>query len=158
MSVIEVSVFAGVLLTAAFLSVFVRSLLYAVFFQIQSVVAAAALLAGLNAQAAGFALVSMSAAALAAFLIFALIVFDGEKRVPPESGKASLLLLALTGGQAAWLFFKTGRTAGEARAAFPAFGAFPYERCGLCAAAAGTVLLACLIGLATLTAAEDKKK
>ena len=34
---VEISVFAGLLVTAAFLSVVVKSLLYAVFFQIQAV-------------------------------------------------------------------------------------------------------------------------
>ena len=46
---VEISVFAGLLVTAAFLSVVVKSLLYAVFFQIQAVMAVAGILAGLNA-------------------------------------------------------------------------------------------------------------
>lgn len=158
---VEISVFAGLLVTAAFLSVVVKSLLYAVFFQIQAVMAVAGILAGLNAPLSGFALVSMSAASLAAFLIFALIVFDGadgEKRVPPAAGKTSVLFLVLTGIQVVALFFKTGRTADVAAADSAFFDEVQYGRYGLCAAVIGTVLLSGLIGLATLTATEEKTK
>lgn len=158
---VETYAFIGLLLTAAFLSVVVKPLLYAVFFQIQSVMAVAGILAGLNAPLTGFALVSMSAASLAAFLIFALIVFDGadgEKSVPPAAGKTPALFLTLTGIQTVLLFFKTGRTAGVAAEDSAVFDELRDGRYGLCAVIIGTVLLSDLIGLATLTAAEEKTK
>ncbi len=156
MSVIEFCVFSGLIAVSAFLSVAVRSLLYAVFFQIQAAVAAAGFLAGLNASFAGFALTAATSAALLAFLIFALIVFDafnGEK-TPPESAKTLLLFFVLAAAEAGWLFFKPDWTTEDTSAAFPFFGGTLYASCGLCAAVFGTIVLSCLAGIATLTAAE----
>ena len=76
MYAVEFYIFALLVLTAAFLSVSVKHILYAAFCQVQAVVAVAGILAGLNARFVSFALLSMSAASMLVFLMFALIVFD----------------------------------------------------------------------------------
>ena len=73
MYAVEFYIFAFLVLTAGFLSVTTKHILYAVFYQVQAVVAVAGILAGLNAKFVSFAVLSMSAASILVFLMFALI-------------------------------------------------------------------------------------
>lgn len=137
---------------ASFLSVAVRPLLYAVFFQVQVILAVAGILAQLNASFAGFALT----AALVAFLVFALVVsdaFDGAEKLPPKAAKVSLLFFVLTAAETVWLVFKPDWTADGALSA-AAFDGTLFSAYGVCAAVFGTIVLSCLAGMTTLTAAE----
>ncbi len=161
MSVIEFYVFAGLIVAAAFLSVAARSLLYAVFFQMQAVIAVAGVLAELDASFSGFALTAAASAALLAFLVFALSVFDiseTPKAFPPKAGKASVLFFVSAAAEAGWLLFKPDRTANQTAAVFPFFGGTLYASYGVCAVVFGTIVLSCLAGIATLTAAERGEK
>ncbi len=157
MPVIDFCIFSGLIVLASFLSVVVRSLLYAVFFQAQAIIAVAGILAELNASFAGFALTATATAALLAFVIFAMIVsdaFDSGDRLPPKAAKASLLFFVLTGAETAWLVFKPYRAADEAFSAVSLFDGTLFSSYGVCVAVFGTIVLSCLAGVTTLTTTE----
>lgn len=157
MSVIDFCVFSGLIAASSLLSVVARSLLYAVFFQVQAILAVAGVLAELNASFAGFALTATATAALLAFLIFALIVsdaFDDGEQLPPKAAKVSLLFFVLTAAETARLVFKSGWTADDSPFAGSFFDGTLFSSYGVCAAVFGTIVLSCLVGIATLTGAE----
>ncbi|MBR1944676.1 MAG: hypothetical protein IJ846_00065, partial [Alphaproteobacteria bacterium] len=109
MYAVEFYIFAVLVLTAAFFAVTVRHILYASFCQVQAIVAVAGVLSGLNAKFVGFALLSMTAASMLVFLMFALIVFDFhqmQQKVPEKASAVSVTFFILLCVQTAYLFFK----------------------------------------------------
>lgn len=151
----EFFIFAAVVLVSAFLSVMVRSVLYAVFFQVQAVIAVVGILAGLNAKFVGFALLSMFSASIFVFLIFALIVFDFHKTqddMPQNASKVSLLFFFLLAAETIYLFFKPHWVAEKMASDFslPVFGNILYENYGMCVLVFGVLLLSCMIGITAL--------
>ena len=107
MYAVEFYIFAFLVLTAGFLSVTTKHILYAVFYQVQAVVAVAGILAGLNAKFVSFAVLSMSAASILVFLMFALIVFDGVRvSAPPKASKMAVMFFVLLSMETVYLLFK----------------------------------------------------
>ncbi len=155
MYAVEFYVFAVLVLSAAFLSVSVRHILYAVFCQMQAIVAVAGILAGLNAKFVSFALLSMSAASMLVFLIFALIVFDFRRTqefVPEKASAVSLVFFVLLCLQTVYLFFKPQWPNEEIAPVFslPVLGDILYADYGICVLIFAALVLSCMVGLSAL--------
>lgn len=155
MYAVEFYIFALLVLTAAFLSVSVKHILYAAFCQVQAVVAVAGILAGLNARFVSFALLSMSAASMLVFLMFALIVFDfhrTQSAVPEKAPAASFVFFMLLCAQTVYLFFKPQWPSEEAAPVFslPVLGDILYADYSLCVLIFAALILSCMVGLSVL--------
>lgn len=155
MYAVEFYIFALLVLTAAFLSVSVKHILYAAFCQVQAVVAVAGILAGLNARFVSFALLSMSAASMLVFLMFALIVFDfrcTQSTVPEKAPAASFVFFMLLCAQTVYLFFKPQWPSEEAAPVFslPVLGDILYADYSLCVLIFAALILSCMVGLSAL--------
>lgn len=155
MYAVEFYIFALLVLTAAFLSVSVKHILYAAFCQVQAVVAVAGILAGLNARFVSFALLSMSAASMLVFLMFALIVFDfrrTQSTVPEKAPAASFGFFMLLCAQTVYLFFKPQWPSEEAAPVFslPVLGDILYADYSLCVLIFAALILSCMVGLSAL--------
>ena len=155
MYAVEFYIFALLVLTAAFLSVSVKHILYAAFCQVQAVVAVAGILAGLNARFVSFALLSMSAASMLVFLMFALIVFDfhrTQSAVPGKAPAASFVFFMLLCAQTVYLFFKPQWPSEEAAPVFslPVLGDILYADYSLCVLIFAALILSCMVGLSAL--------
>lgn len=163
MYAVEFYIFALLVLTAAFLSVTVKHILYASFCQVQAVVAVAGVLAGLNAKFVSFALLSMTAASMLVFLMFALIVFDfhqARRSVPEKASKISLSFFILMCLQTIYLFFKPHWSDEKASSAFslPVFGDILYAKYGLCVIIFAALILSCMVGLSALLAEKKEQE
>ena len=155
MYAVEFYIFALLVLTAAFLSVSVKHILYAAFCQVQAVVAVAGILAGLNARFVSFALLSMSAASMLVFLMFAWIVFDfrrTQSTVPEKAPAASFVFFMLLCAQTVYLFFKPQWPSEEAAPVFslPVLGDILYADYSLCVLIFAALILSCMVGLSAL--------
>lgn len=155
MYAVEFYIFAALVLSAAFLAVTVRHILYAAFCYVQAVVAVAGILAGLNAKFVGFALLSMTAASVLVFLMFALIVFDfyqTQRKLPEKASFVSLTFFILLALQTAYLFFKPNWTFRKSAHDFslPVLGNILYLDYGLCVVIFAALVLSCMVGISTL--------
>ena len=155
MYAVEFYIFALLVLTAAFLSVTVKHILYAVFCQVQAVVAIAGILAGLNAKFVSFALLLMSAASMLVFLMFALIVFDFPRMqtlVPQKASKFSFVFFLMLCLQTMFLFFKPQWTDEKIAPVFslPVLGDILYTDYGICILIFSALILSCMVGLSAL--------
>ena len=162
MYAVEFYIFAFLVLVAAFLSVTVKHILYAAFCQVQAVVAIAGILAGLNATFVGFALLSMTAASMLVFLMFALIVFDfrqSQKVVPEKASVFTFVFFILLSAQTAYLFFKPRWPLQKAAPDFslPVLGNILYADYGLCVVIFAVLVLACMVGTSTLLVGKPKR-
>ncbi|MBR1778456.1 MAG: NADH-quinone oxidoreductase subunit J [Alphaproteobacteria bacterium] len=162
MYAVEFYIFAALVLTAAFLSVTVRPILYAAFCQVQAVVAVAGILAGLNAKFVSFALLSMTAASMLVFLMFALIVFDFhqlQKTVPQKASVTSLTFFVLLCLQTAYLFFKPQWPIKKSAPDFslPVLGNILYADYGLCVVIFAALVLSCMVGISALLVRKKKE-
>ena len=161
MYAVEFYLFAVLVLTAAFFAVTVRHILYAAFCQIQVVVAIAGIMAGLNAGFVSFALLSMTAASVLVFLMFALIVFDfhhSQKRVPQKASVVSLLFFILIGAQTVYLFFRPHWPVRKAAPDFslPVLGNILYADFGFCVVIFAALVLSCMVGVSALLVRKTK--
>ncbi len=152
---IEFYIFSFLVLSAAFLSVFVKHTLYAVFCQIQAVVAISGILADLNAKFVSFALLFMSASSLFVFLMFALIIFDFHKNqqlLPEKSSKISLCFFFLISLETIYFFFKPSWEIKPSLSAFSlnALGNILYLEFGFCVVLFSTLIVSCLVGISAL--------
>ena len=162
MYAVEFYIFAFLVLISALLSVTSRHILYAAFWQVQAVVAIAGILAGLNASFVGFALLSMTAAAMLVFLMFALIVFDfhqTQKIVPEKASAFTFLFFILLSAQTAYLFFKPRWPLQKAAPDFslPVLGNILYTDFGLGILVFAVLVLACMVGMSTLLVGKPKR-
>ncbi len=163
MYAVEFYIFALLVLTAAFLSVTVKHVLYASFCQVQAVVAVAGILAGLNAKFVSFALLSMSAASMLVFLMFALIVFDfhyARETVPEKASKISFVFFMSLCLQTIYLFFKPHWPDEKATSVFslPVLGDILYVDYGLCVLIFAALILSCMVGLSALLAEKKQER
>lgn len=155
MYAVEFYIFAFLVLTAAFLSVNVRHILYAVFCQVQAVVAIAGILAGLNAKFVSFAVLSMSAASMLVFLMFALIVFDFhrvEENVPQKAARATFAFFMLLCLETVYLFFKPHWSVEKSMSDFslPVLGDILYADYGFCVLIFAALILSSMVGISAL--------
>ena len=162
MYAVEFYIFAFLVLIAALLSVTVKHILYAAFCQVQAVVAVAGILAGLNAKFVGFALLSMTAASMLVFLMFALIVFDfhrTQETVPEKASAFTFVFFILLSAQTAYLFFKPRWPVRKAAPDFslPVLGNILYADYGLCVVIFAALVLSCMVGLSTLLVGKPTK-
>ena len=162
MYAVEFYIFAALVLTAAFLAVTVKHILYASFCQVQAIVAVAGVLSGLNAKFVGFALLSMTAASMLVFLMFALIVFDfhqTQKRVPEKASVVSITFFILLCIQTTYLFFKPDWPIHKAAPDFslPVLGNILYTDYGLCAMIFAALVLSCMVGISALLVKKTKE-
>lgn len=163
MYAVEFYVFALLVLTAAFLSVTVKDVLYAAFCHVQAAVAVAGILAGLNAKFVSFAVLAMSAASVLVFLTFALIVFDlggAKASAPASSMKVLPFFFVLSGVETAWLLFKPRWGAGRASNDFslPVLGDILYADYGVCVIMFAALILSCMAGLSALLIEKSKSE
>lgn len=162
MYAVEFYIFAALVLTAALLAVTVKDILYAAFCQIQAIVAVAGILAGLNAGFVGFALLSMTAASVLVFLMFALIVFDFhhvQKSVSQKASIVSLSFFVLLGMQTVYLFFSPKWPLRKAAPDFslPVLGNILYADYGLCVMIFSALVLSCMAGISALLVGKNKE-
>lgn len=159
MYAVEFYILAFLVLTAAFLSVTVKHVLYAAFCQMQAVIAVAGILAGLNAKFVSFALLSMSAASMLVFLVFALIVFDfhqAQAAVPEKAPAFSFVFFVLLCLQTAYLFFKPQWPQEKTAPVFslPVLGDILYTDYSACVLIFAALILSCMVGLSALLAGK----
>ena len=162
MYAVEFYIFALLVLISAFLSVTVKHILYAAFCQIQAVIAVAGVLAGLNAKFVSFALLSMTAASILVFLMFALIVFDFreiKEKLPEKAPVFSLLFFILLGLQTVYLFFKPLWLMKKAAPDFslPVLGSILYTDYGVCVVIFSVLVLSCMAGMSALLIGKVKE-
>lgn len=156
----ELFVFAGLVVVFAMMSVAVRSVVSAVFCQFQAVLAVAGLLSGLDARFVGFSLVIMSAATFLVFLMFALIVFDFydvKTAVPPRTAKLCGWMSAAAALETGWVFLSHPVKADGSPALLPFEDLF-YKNYGFCPVLFGVLLLACMVGIASVLTEEGKSR
>lgn len=162
MYAVEFYIFAFLVLTAAFLAVTVRHILYATFCQIQAIIAIAGILTGLNAGFVSFALLSMTAASILVFLMFVLIVFDFhhmQKIVPQKASAVSLFFFILIGVQTVYLFFRPHWPVRKAAPDFslPVLGNILYADFGFGVLIFAALVLSCMTGISALLVKKTKE-
>ena len=162
MYAVEFYIFGFLVLMAAFLSVTVKHVLFAVFCQVQAIVAVVGILAGLNAGFVGFALLSMTAASMLVFLMFALIVFDfhqSQKILPEKTSAFTFVFFVLLSAQTAYLFFKPHWPVRKAAPDFslPVLGNILYADYGLCVVIFAALVLSCMVGISALLGGKPKE-
>ena len=153
MYAVEFYIFAFLVLTAGFLSVTTKHILYAVFYQVQAVVAVAGILAGLNAKFVSFAVLSMSAASILVFLMFALIVFDGVRvSAPPKASKMAVMFFVFLSMETVYLLFKPRWSLEKAAPDFslPVLGNILYADYGFGVLVFAGLILSCMVGITAL--------
>lgn len=164
---VEFIIFSILVLVTALASVSVRHMLYAVFFQMQAIIAVCGVLTGLNTRFIGFALLSMSLASLLVFLIFSLIVFDVHKKrikVPKRASQVSFSFFILLIVETIWLFFKSDWPVEKTAVDFslPVLGDVLYNTYGICVLVFGVLILSAMVGITTLlidkNAPEEKEE
>ena len=117
--------------------------------------ALAGILAGLNAKFVSFALLSMSAASMLVFLMFALIVFDFhhmQKNVPEKASAFSFVFFVLLALETIYLFFKPQWPDEEIAPVFslPVLGDILYADYGICVLIFAALILSCMVGISAL--------
>ena len=155
----EFIVFSALLVVFALMSVRVKSVVSAVFCHFQTVLAVAGVLSGFNARFLGFSLLIMSASSLLVFLMFALIVFDFydvRSSLPPKTARLFGAMLLMGTVETGWVFLSNGGA--EKARSVSRVGNVLYRDYGFCPVMFGVLLLACMVGIASLLTKEEGRK